>query len=200
MSDIYVRLGSEFNNACRSFISIGVETGDLGNVPDELRSILERTLSQAATPASLEVFLPKIREIIINLLHGLKRKQSKLRAKQDKDTSLIAGKRFERSNSRSETLNEAMPFGSVDSKVGPTLVDADSTENSVSDRAAVGRLPDGVPLPDAFRALERENALERRASRRYSAYQTREIAKLTQTTQPFVCRETVEKISYADMW
>lgn len=85
MSDVYVRLGYEFNIACRAFNGIGVDTSDLGPVPELLRSILEETLSQEASPASLDRFLPRIRDIIINLLHGLKRKQQKLRAKQGKE-------------------------------------------------------------------------------------------------------------------
>ncbi|KAA8895185.1 hypothetical protein FN846DRAFT_818546, partial [Sphaerosporella brunnea] len=87
VSDVYVRLGSEFNIACRAFTAIGVETADLGNVPDALRTILEHTLSQDASPQSLDVYLPRIREIIINLLHGLKRKQQKLRQKQSRENS-----------------------------------------------------------------------------------------------------------------
>jgi Actin interacting protein 3 len=85
VSDVYVRLGYEFNLACRAFNSIGVETSDLGPVPDLLRSILEDTLSQPASPQSLDNFLPRIRDIIINLLHGLKRKQAKLRTRTPKD-------------------------------------------------------------------------------------------------------------------
>ena len=85
VSDVYVRLGYEFNLACRAFNSIGVETSDLGPVPDLLRAILEDTLSQPASPQSLDNFLPRIRDIIINLLHGLKRKQSKLRTRSTKD-------------------------------------------------------------------------------------------------------------------
>lgn len=85
VSDVYVRLGYEFNLACRAFNSIGVETSDLGPVPDLLRSILEDTLSQPASPQSLDNFLPRIRDIIINLLHGLKRKQAKLRTRPSKD-------------------------------------------------------------------------------------------------------------------
>jgi hypothetical protein len=54
-------------------------------VPDALRTILEHTLSQDASPQSLDVYLPRIREIIINLLHGLKRKQQKLRQKQSRE-------------------------------------------------------------------------------------------------------------------
>lgn len=81
VSDVYVRLGYEFNIACRAFSAIGVETNDLGPVPDMLRTILEDTLSQEASQASLDKYLPKIRDIIINLLHGLKKKQQRLRQK-----------------------------------------------------------------------------------------------------------------------
>ncbi|KAF5025008.1 hypothetical protein F66182_2959 [Fusarium sp. NRRL 66182] len=85
VSDVYVRLGYEFNMACRAFTAIHVDTSDLGNVPDLLRHILEATLSQEASSESLEKYLPRIRDIIINLLHGLKRKQQKLRQKQARE-------------------------------------------------------------------------------------------------------------------
>lgn len=87
VSDVYVRLGYEFNIACRAFTSIGVDTSDLGPVPELLREILEETLSQEASSASLDKFLPRIRDIIIGLLHGLKRKQQKLRSRQARDPS-----------------------------------------------------------------------------------------------------------------
>lgn len=87
VSDVYVRLGYEFNIACRAFNAVGVETADLGPVPDKLRAILEDTLSQDASTASLDRYLPRIRDIIINLLHGLKRKQQRLRSKQGKEAS-----------------------------------------------------------------------------------------------------------------
>lgn len=85
VSDVYVRLGYEFNMACRAFTAINVDTSDLGNVPELLRNILEATLSQEASAESLEKYLPKIRDIIINLLHGLKRKQTRLRQKQQRE-------------------------------------------------------------------------------------------------------------------
>ena len=84
---MYVRLGYEFNIACRAFTAINVDTSDLGNVPELLRHILESTLSQEASVESLEKYLPRIRDIIINLLHGLKRKQQKLRQKQARDAA-----------------------------------------------------------------------------------------------------------------
>ena len=85
VSDVYVRLGYEFNIACRAFNSIGVDTADLGPVPELLRTILEETLSQEANSASLDLFLPQIRDIIIGLLHGLKKKQHKLRSKNGRE-------------------------------------------------------------------------------------------------------------------
>ncbi|KAN0067592.1 Actin interacting protein 3 domain containing protein [Elaphomyces granulatus] len=87
VSDVYVRLGYEFNMACRAFGVIGVDTTDLGPVPDLLRTILEDTLSQDASPQSLDRYLPRIRDIIINLLHGLKKKQARLRSRQARDDS-----------------------------------------------------------------------------------------------------------------
>ncbi|KUJ18188.1 AIP3-domain-containing protein [Mollisia scopiformis] len=87
VSDVYVRLGYEFNIACRAFSAINVDITDLGNVPELLRHILESTLSQEASVESLEKYLPRIRDIIINLLHGLKRKQQKLRQKQTRDSA-----------------------------------------------------------------------------------------------------------------
>lgn len=95
VSDVYVRLGYEFNMASRAFTAINVDVSDLGNVPDSLRHILEATLSQEASSENLEKYLPRIRDIIINLLHGLKRKQHKLRQKQyrDKETGAIVPER-----------------------------------------------------------------------------------------------------------
>ena len=76
VSDIYVRLGNDFNSAKLAFGSYGIDMSDLNSVPDDLRDCLERCLSEEASPAVLEVHLPRIREIIINLLQGLKMKQA----------------------------------------------------------------------------------------------------------------------------
>ncbi|KAL8942857.1 MAG: hypothetical protein Q9211_001220 [Gyalolechia sp. 1 TL-2023] len=115
VSDVYVRLGYEFNIACRAFNSIGVETTDLGPVPELLRAILEETLSQEASPASLDRFLPRIRDIIISLLHGLKRKQSRLRTKQSKDSALSSNglQNATSSSSLNSGLNQMLEDGQV---------------------------------------------------------------------------------------
>lgn len=216
-----------------------METSDLGNVPDALRTILESTLSQDASPQSLEVYLPKIREIIINLLHGLKRKQQKLRQKNARETGEISGPASidrglpppqqptppTRTGSR-DSLEETPPRISSLPSGNPTVRGASSppsypapTRNPtfanapsrsshphstpISSNLASPPInsaemqptptieeptrspvqaqyfappPPPPPAQDALAALQREGQPERRASRRYSAYQ---IARLT---------------------
>ncbi|GAA93972.1 hypothetical protein E5Q_00619 [Mixia osmundae IAM 14324] len=86
VSDIYVQLGNDFNAACAAFSRQGINMTDLLSVPDDLRVCLETALSEDASPATLEVYLPKIREIIIGLLQGLKGKQSVYRSLTDEAT------------------------------------------------------------------------------------------------------------------
>jgi len=90
VSDVYVRLGYEFNIACRAFNTIGVDTSDLGPVPDLLRNILEDTLSNEPSQASLEQYLPRIRDIIVSLLQGLKKKQQRLRQRGGREGSIAS--------------------------------------------------------------------------------------------------------------
>ena len=234
VSDVYVRLGYEFNLACRAFNSIGVDTSDLGNVPDLLRHILEDTLSQPASPQALDTYLPRIRDIIINLLHGLKRKQSKLRGRGTKDAPTPTGKPMPgRQASLASTTgsNETgltqmlddVPLSRNESRQddkslqeeyigapGPTLssisrgslsrhsmrrdqpivtsdssssmssasaqnlpVQAPHTEQQLRPSSEVNfpHPPPPPPKQDALAALQKGGDLERRASRRFSAYQ-----------------------------
>lgn len=76
VSDIYVRLGNDFNIANVAFGSYGIDMSNLASVPDDLRDCLEACLSEEASPQTLEIHLPRIREIIIGLLQGLKTKQA----------------------------------------------------------------------------------------------------------------------------
>lgn len=238
VSDVYVRLGYEFNIACRAFTAINVDTSDLGNVPEELRHILESTLSQEASVESLDRYLPKIRDIIIGLLHGLKRKQQKLRQKQAREGTIQNGEgslaRESSINSvgsgstgLTNLLNEGLPaeqreesYGgdrlASNSQVLPPprtsstnntspsrrgLPTRESARSNISNQSSMSsttaqNIPvmgpgedappqlssdidvDSFPPPplpakqqNALAALQRGGDLERRASRRYSAYQ-----------------------------
>ena len=61
------------------------------SVPDDLRDVLERCLSEDATPENLEIYLPKVRAIITNLLQGLRTKQSLYRARATDRSSRSRG-------------------------------------------------------------------------------------------------------------
>ncbi|KAI0973081.1 bud site selection protein 6 [Xylaria arbuscula] len=239
VSDVYVRLGYEFNMACRAFTAINVDTSDLGNVPESLRHILEATLSQEASTESLEKYLPRIRDIIINLLHGLKRKQQKLRQRQSKEkegaspednsmasrtmsTSTVGsngtglttlldegiengydnagqrdggrasgssaapfgadtspGRRFQRDQSQTSLTSDMSSLSSNTMQNIPVLppypgdetIPAGPSKGSID----IDSFPPPPPPPksqqSALAALQRGKDLERRASRRYSAYQ-----------------------------
>ncbi|KAF2801173.1 AIP3-domain-containing protein [Melanomma pulvis-pyrius CBS 109.77] len=240
VSDVYVRLGYEFNIASRAFNAIGVDTQDLGNVPELLRGILEETLSQEASQASLDNFLPRIRDIIINLLHGLKKKQQRLRQRSGREGGLNGnsprqgsiGSTGETEDTQSRAASTRVPprqdtaehitdgpdlpprSSSVPGRASPNKYDPVpsssrsnrttgasqlSTDSSLSSNTMQtipviapypaddvlptppqpnypGDFPHPPPPPppkqqDALAALQRGGELERRASRRFSAYQ-----------------------------
>ncbi|WVN87376.1 uncharacterized protein L203_102554 [Cryptococcus depauperatus CBS 7841] len=76
VSDIYVRLGNGFETCVQAFNRAGIETYELKSIPQDLRNCLEQCLSGDQTKGTLEEYLPEIRQIIYNLLQGLKQKQS----------------------------------------------------------------------------------------------------------------------------
>ncbi|TFK39995.1 actin interacting protein 3-domain-containing protein [Crucibulum laeve] len=76
VSDVYVRLGNDFNSAVAAFSVYNIEMAELLTVPDDLRNVLEQCLSEEATAENLDLYLPNVRQIITNLLQGLRSKQS----------------------------------------------------------------------------------------------------------------------------
>ncbi|RDB23739.1 Actin-interacting protein 3 [Hypsizygus marmoreus] len=76
VSDVYVRLGNDFNAAVAAFAAFNIDMSELMSVPDELRNVLEQCLAEDANPDNLEIYLPTVRQIITNLLQGLRGKQS----------------------------------------------------------------------------------------------------------------------------
>ncbi|KAI0063963.1 hypothetical protein BV25DRAFT_1837160 [Artomyces pyxidatus] len=75
VSDVYVRLGTEFNATVAAFQQYGIDLSDLYSTPQDLRAVLEACLSEDASPQALAMYLPRVRQIIFNLLQGLKNKQ-----------------------------------------------------------------------------------------------------------------------------
>ncbi|KAK5688851.1 Bud site selection protein 6 [Elasticomyces elasticus] len=156
VSDVYVRLGYEFNIACRAFNSIGVETSDLGPVPDLLRGILEDTLSQEASQQALDKYLPRIRDIIIGLLHGLKKKQQRLRQKGNTGTSTStssgvsgdAGKATRQNSTASNLSVESSLTQQLEDGMAGSMPSRHSSSRSFAQRQGSGDLgsgPDFLP-------------------------------------------------------
>ena len=76
VSRVYVRLGNDFNASITAFMGAGIDMTDLYSVPADLRVCLESCLSEEASTTTLERHLPRIRDIIVRLLQGLKTKQA----------------------------------------------------------------------------------------------------------------------------
>ncbi|THU80528.1 AIP3-domain-containing protein [Dendrothele bispora CBS 962.96] len=103
VSDVYVRLGNDFNAAVAAFGAFNIDMNELLSVPDDLRNVLEQCLAEDANPENLELYLPTVRQIITNLLQGLRGKQSIYRrlVSDHKHRSGSDGSGHERTESRS---------------------------------------------------------------------------------------------------
>ncbi|TDL23773.1 AIP3-domain-containing protein [Rickenella mellea] len=112
VSDVYVRLGNDFNAAVAAFGQFNIEMSELMTVPEDLRSVLESCLSEDATEDNLNQYLPKVRKIITNLLQGLRNKQSIYR-RLDSDRRQRTGdsQRPERTESRSSRADDRRTRG-----------------------------------------------------------------------------------------
>ncbi|KAJ2918634.1 hypothetical protein MD484_g1752, partial [Candolleomyces efflorescens] len=59
VSDVYVRLGNDFNAAVAAFAAFNIDMAELVSVPEDLRVILEQCLAEEATGENLELYLPE---------------------------------------------------------------------------------------------------------------------------------------------
>ncbi|KAI9233109.1 hypothetical protein MVEG_10031 [Podila verticillata NRRL 6337] len=90
VSDIFVQLATQFNLASQSFHEVGIDTSELAHIPDDLRNCLETALGEEPSPSSLDQYLPKIKEVIINLLQGLRLKQNLYREHYEAKTARLS--------------------------------------------------------------------------------------------------------------
>ncbi|KAF8892062.1 actin interacting protein 3-domain-containing protein [Infundibulicybe gibba] len=119
VSDVYVRLGNEFNAAVTAFAAFNINMSELLSVPDDLRTVLEQCLAEDANPENLEIYLPTVRQIITNLLHGLRGKQTIYRkivsdqkhksdqSSRDRDSRSSRGERQSRREGHRSHLSQA---------------------------------------------------------------------------------------------
>ncbi|AMD21501.1 HER223Wp [Eremothecium sinecaudum] len=196
VSDSFVQLGNDFKLVSKHFLHAGLDVVDLGDVPMELRLILERALSEPATEETINKYLPQIREIIVNLLDKLKGKQQQLKQRKNEQRtsagstrSIPPSSRFgegrgsvPNSNGSSGVVNE-VPRTVTDSRShsvpnASTIDDpvANDVKYSTVDRQSSKQSNNVQNDEDPLSQLKNGNTLQRRASKRFSAYH---MAKLT---------------------
>ncbi|KAJ7224245.1 bud site selection protein 6 [Mycena pura] len=159
VSDVYVRLGNDFNAAVAAFAAFNIDMAELMGVPDDLRNVLEQCLAEDATPDNLELYLPTVRQIITNLLQGLRGKQSiyrrivsdhRHRSEQSGSERDSRSSRSRREGSHRSQLSRTT-FRDTDSPPTPTSVlrDRDSTSSRRSTQQSSNRRKDpGSPSTD----------------------------------------------------
>ncbi|KAK4050371.1 Bud site selection protein 6 [Microbotryomycetes sp. JL201] len=127
ISDIYVKLGNDFNVACAAFQRENITMNELLSVPSDLRECLETCLSETPSQATLERHLPKVRQIIIGLLHGLREKQRQYR------DSAAARRARERQREEQSVQQAALPQSATShNDVGPSDMSRQSSSNSIN--------------------------------------------------------------------
>ncbi|KAJ3852795.1 actin interacting protein 3-domain-containing protein [Lentinula lateritia] len=129
VSDVYVRLGNDFNAAVAAFGAFSIDMSELMSVPDELRNILEQCLAEDATPENLEVYLPNVRQIITGLLQGLRNKQTVYR-------HLVSDHKHRSDQSSSDRVQSRSTRSSKSHRRQPSKGPAENERDSISRRSA----------------------------------------------------------------
>ncbi|KAF7308820.1 AIP3 domain-containing protein [Mycena kentingensis (nom. inval.)] len=150
VSDVYVRLGNDFNAAVAAFAAFNIDMAELMSVPDDLRNVLEQCLAEDATPDNLELYLPTVRQIITNLLQGLRGKQSiyrrivsdhRHRSESSSNGTAATGSTRSRSH-RSQLSRTNIPEAETPPTPTSVLRDRDSVSSRRSTQASSSRRRD----------------------------------------------------------
>ncbi|EPB85501.1 hypothetical protein HMPREF1544_07684 [Mucor circinelloides 1006PhL] len=80
--DIHDTLEKQFFLVSQAFEEASVSMSDLQWIPRQLRDSVSVAMLEPPSPAGLDQHLPRIREVIVHLLHGLKGKQALLRERE----------------------------------------------------------------------------------------------------------------------
>ncbi|KAF5316199.1 hypothetical protein D9619_006272 [Psilocybe cf. subviscida] len=141
VSNVYVRLGNDFNAAVSAFAVYNIDMQELSTVPEDLRTVLEQCLAEDATPEHLELYLPTVRQIITNLLQGLRGKQSIYRrivSDQRHRSGEVGHERTESSSRSSRTSGTSRRDGHR-SQPSQQVADADGAPAVPTDSSSLSR-------------------------------------------------------------
>ncbi|KAF8318739.1 AIP3-domain-containing protein [Clavulina sp. PMI_390] len=166
VSNVYVQLGNEFNQAVTAFNSYRIDMTDLEDIPQSLREVLENALSNDASPAVLDIYLPQVRAIITTLLTGL-------RSKQDAYKEAAAQRAERRAQQKASGARDRQSTSSSGSR--PERSRPSGGRERESRRSGSGtHYPDGEPVParrpsEAASSVSSEDHLPSRYSSRASS-------------------------------
>ncbi|QLG73286.1 hypothetical protein HG535_0E03700 [Zygotorulaspora mrakii] len=191
VSDAYVQLGNDFKVVSKVFSHCGVDVSDLGDVPMDLRRVLEAALREKPSDDNLNKYLPTIREIIVTLLDKLKVKQALLKSiKQDQMMRKSQHQQRPSVVSSLSLSSVSSPIVKVATETAiPSQKPVTPSFAAVDNNSGVQNEPKErflSPNPqnqvrtlsedEALSQLKKSSNLQRRASKRFSAYH---MAKLT---------------------
>jgi hypothetical protein len=147
------------------------------HLPDKLFACLRDTLSKEASSATLEQHLPAIRDIILTLLQGLKKKQAQLRERFEPANSKLLSRAHQQQLSPLQTA--PIPLPSPSSSTEP-LIKAQQRhsipQSPVSPSTANEEIDINDPsAKDALDALTLQGNLARRSSIRKTARHSTKI-------------------------
>ncbi|CCE91901.1 formin-mediated actin nucleation enhancer TDEL_0D03170 [Torulaspora delbrueckii] len=190
VSNAYVQLGNDFKVVSKFFTHCGIDVRDLGDVPLDLRRVLEVALREKPSDNNLNKYLPTIREIIVTLLDKLKVKQAMLKSMKHeqlvKETqhqqrpSIVSSLAL---SSTSTPTRSSNPNITTTPSVAPEVPKRETSQKD-SLKNETGRSAE-LLTPTRQRTLSENEALsrlkhgsnlQRRASKRFSAYH---MAKFT---------------------
>ncbi|KAF9096904.1 Bud site selection protein 6 [Mortierella sp. AD031] len=171
VSDIFVQLATQFNLATQAFHEVGIDTSELAQIPDDLRNCLETALGEEPSPSSLDQYLPKIKEVIINLLQGLRMKQNLYRDQNDaKAARLQAAATSGRSKSNGSTFRQPnlnrTSEGGGSGAGGANATRSQSLNAGPPPTVSISSPRDEQGHAETLASLRKSDAITRRASSR----------------------------------
>lgn len=193
VSDAYVQLGNDFKVVSKFFTHCGIDVRDLGDVPMDLRRVLEVALREKPSDNNLNKYLPSIREIIVKLLDKLKVKQALLKSMKQEQSLRSMQHQQRPSVVSSLSLSSASTPSRSSNLIGVNASPNESKDLAVQSQKNEKPRSGNLSSPDllspahaskqrvlseneALTRLKQGSDLQRRASKRFSAYH---MAKFT---------------------
>ncbi|KAF9356827.1 Bud site selection protein 6 [Mortierella sp. AD094] len=165
VSDIFVQLATQFNLASQAFHDVNIDTSELAHIPDDLRNCLETALGEEPSPSSLDQYLPRIKEVIINLLQGLRLKQNLYREQHEAKASRIQAAASGSGRSKSSGGNFRQPSG-VKSPEQEGLTRNQSLNAGTAPTFSISTPSDEQGHAETLASLRKSDTITRRASSR----------------------------------